>query len=212
MTRFRDRWRVSRPPALVEREPERISGAPMPQDQDNAQDAAKQTDAGSAAVMEALSVRLRGPLQRYFRNRRVPPDEIEDLLQEMFLRLSSRVGIESLERLDAYVFATASNLLRDRHRRLKSHAADAHEPFDESLHGALRPSLEPDRIVLGGQLVSELVAALYELPERVRTVFALYHFEDLSHAEIGERLGIAVSTVEKNMARANAHLLNRLGR
>jgi RNA polymerase sigma factor (sigma-70 family) len=46
----------------------------------------------------------------------------------------------------------------------------------------------------------------------VRTVFSLYHFEELSHAEIGEQLGIAVSTVEKNMTRANAHLLTRLGR
>ena len=179
---------------------------------DNSQGATQTTDTGSAATMEALSVRLRGPLKRYFQKRRVPPDEIEDLLQDVFLRLSGRAGVESLERLDAYVFATASNLLRDRHRRLKSHAADAHEPFDESVHGGLRASLEPDRLVLGGQLVTELVAALYELPERVRTVFALYHFEDLSHAQIGERLGIAVSTVEKNMARANAHLLSRLSR
>jgi RNA polymerase sigma-70 factor (ECF subfamily) len=167
---------------------------------------------GTAAVMEALSIRLRTPLKRYFHNRRVPPDEIEDLLQEVFLRLSARAGVEAIERLDAYVFATASNLLRDRRRQLKSHAASAHEPYDESVHGSARPTSEPDRLLLGTQLVTELVAALYELPERVRTVFSLYHFEDLSHAEIGEQLGIAISTVEKNMARANAHLLTRLGR
>lgn len=166
----------------------------------------------SAASVEALSVRLRGPLKRYFLNRHVPAHEIEDLLQEVFMRLSARAGIEKLERVDAYVFAAASNLLRDRRRQMQSHASSAHEPYDESIHGSMRASLEPDRILLGSQLLSELVAALYELPERTRAVFSLYHFEDLSHAEIGDRLGIAVSTVEKNMARANAHLLKRLGR
>jgi len=164
----------------------------------------------SASVMEALSLRLRAPLRRYFHNRRVPPDEIEDLLQEVFLRLSARAGVEGIERIDAYVFATASNLLRDRRRHSKSHAADAHESYDDAIHGSQRATLEPERIVLGAQLVTELMAALYELPERTRAVFSLYHFEDLSHAEIGERLGIAISTVEKNMARANAHLLTRL--
>jgi len=43
-------------------------------------------------------------------------------------------------------------------------------------------------------------------------VFSLYHFEELSHKEIARRLGIALSTVEKNIARANAHLLKRLDR
>jgi RNA polymerase sigma-70 factor (ECF subfamily) len=174
-------------------------------------------DAGSpdretASVMEALSLRLRAPLKRYFQNRHVPPHEIDDLLQEVFLRLSGRAGVETVERLDAYVFATASNLLRDRRRYMKSHATGAHEPYDESVHGSASPASQPDRILLGTQLMQGLVAALYELPERTRVVFSLYHFEDLSHAEISERLGIAISTVEKNMARANAHLLTRLGR
>jgi RNA polymerase sigma-70 factor (ECF subfamily) len=117
-----------------------------------------------------------------------------------------------MERLDGYVFTVASNLLRDRHRHMKSHASSAHESYDEGVHGSVRPALEPDRILQGAQLVSEVIAALYELPERTRAVFSLYHFEDLSHAEISEQLGIAISTVEKNMARANAHLLKRLER
>ena len=170
------------------------------------------SDQACGSVMEALSLRLRAPLKRYFQNHHIPPDEVEDLLQEVFLKLSARAGLETVERLDAYVFAAASNLLRDRRRHQKSHVAAAHEPYDEIIHGSAQPALEPDRILLGTQRIAELVAALYELPERVREVFSLYHFEDMSHAQISERLGIAISTIEKNMARANAHLLNRLGR
>jgi RNA polymerase sigma factor (sigma-70 family) len=50
------------------------------------------------------------------------------------------------------------------------------------------------------------------LPERTRAVWVLYHFEDLPHAEIARRLGIAVSTIEKHMGRASTHLLKRLDR
>jgi RNA polymerase sigma factor (sigma-70 family) len=167
-------------------------------------------DPETSTVMKTLSLRLRAPLRRYFTNRHIPPHEVDDLVQEVFLKLSARGGVDHVERIEPYVFATASNLLRDRRRHLTSHAAESHVPYDETAHGYSRATLEPDRILLGTQRVTQLVQALYELPERMRVVFSLYHFEELSHKEIARRLGIALSTVEKNIARANAHLLKRL--
>lgn len=168
-------------------------------------------DPGKSSVIKTLSLRLRAPLRRYFMNRHVPLHEVDDLVQEVFLKLSARGGVDHVERIEPYVFATASNLLRDRRRHMTSHAAESHVPYDEAVHGSQRGTLEPDRILLGTQQVTRLVAALYELPERMRAVFSLYHFEELTHAEIARRLGIALSTVEKNLGRANAHLLKRLG-
>jgi RNA polymerase sigma-70 factor (ECF subfamily) len=55
-----------------------------------------------------------------------------------------------------------------------------------------------------------LVAAAHELPERTLEVFTLYHLHGLSHAQIAGRLGMAISTIEKHMARANVHLLARV--
>lgn len=177
-------------------------------------DCSENTPAGldreTSTAMKTLSLRLRAPLRRYFLNRHIAPHEVDDLVQEVFLKLSARGGMDHVERIEPYVFATASNLLRDRRRSLTSHAAESHVPYDESVHGLTRATLEPDRILLGTQQVTQLVAALYELPERMRVVFSLYHFEELSHKEIARRLGIALSTVEKNIARANAYLLKRL--
>jgi RNA polymerase sigma factor (sigma-70 family) len=168
-------------------------------------------DEDKSSVMKTLSLRLRAPLRRYFMNRHIPPHEVDDLVQEVFLKLAARGGVDHVERIEPYVFATASNLLRDRRRHMTSHAAESHVPYDESVHGSTRSPLEPDRILLGTQLITRMVEALYELPERTRAVFSLYHFEELTHADIAKRLGIALSTVEKNIARANAHLLKRLG-
>ncbi|MBB6227233.1 DNA-directed RNA polymerase specialized sigma24 family protein [Polymorphobacter multimanifer] len=47
-------------------------------------------------------------------------------------------------------------------------------------------------------------------PEAVRIVFSHYHFDGVAQVEISRRMGLSLSTVEKHMAKANAHLLHRL--
>lgn len=167
---------------------------------------------GHARALESLSARLRAPLKRYFEKHGVPRDEIDDLVQDVFVRLASHAGLDSTERLDAYVFKSASNLLHDRYRRRKVRAAGLHDEYDEEVHGAQIATFDPHRLVGATQSIEQLVAALQELPERTRAAFVLYHLECLSHQEIGRRLGMAVSTIEKHMARANAHLLKRMDR
>jgi RNA polymerase sigma factor (sigma-70 family) len=164
-----------------------------------------------AATLDALSQRLRRPLRRFFEKRLGSQHaEIEDLVQEVFVRLAASREIRPGDRLDGYVFRTAVNLLHDYRRRRIRRDANAHEPFDEALHGGASDGVTPERKVLGAEAIERLVAALYGLPERTRNVWVLYHFEDMRHAEIASRLGMAQSTVEKHMSRANAHLLRRI--
>jgi RNA polymerase sigma factor (sigma-70 family) len=159
-------------------------------------------------TIEALSQRLRGPLRRFFEKRLGSRNEdIEDLVQEVFLRLAASQEIRLGERLEGYVFRTAMNLLLDYRRRLAHRAAQSHEPYDEVLHGSTPGGVTPEREFLGQEAIERLVAALRGLPERTRSVWVLYHIEDLPHAEIARQLGMAQSTVEKHMSRANAHLL-----
>ena len=173
-------------------------------------DASAKASAPSAPVVASLSARFRTPLRRFFTKRRIPKDDVDDLVQDVFVRMASRPEVESMERLEAYLFTTAANLLRDRHRRLTFQGISAHEPYDESLHGDAVETFGPERSLLATQIVAQLVEALFELPERTRAIFTLYHIEDLPHQEISRRLGIAVSTIEKHMGRANAHLIKRM--
>lgn len=168
--------------------------------------------AGERAVIETLSRRFRVPLLRFFEKRIGRHAEVEDLVQEVFVRLADGGRIESIERLEAYLFTTAANLLRDRQRRLSARASEAHESYDEEMHGSARETYSPERALLGAQAIQQLVAALYELPERTRTVWILYHLQDLPHAQIAHQLRIAVSTIEKHLGRASAHLLKRVDR
>ena len=177
---------------------------------DDEQDQILRDSAGMAEVIQSLSIRFRTPLRRFFEKRAIPPSEADDLVQDVFLRLARRPSFESTDRLEAYLFKSAANLLTDRHRRRTSQAAELHEVYEEERHGIDQAAFGPDRVLLSAQSVEQLVAALYELPERTRSVFVLYHIEDLSHREIAQRLGIAISTIEKHMGRANAFLVKKL--
>jgi len=161
-----------------------------------------------------LSRRYRLPLLRFFEKRIADacPAEIDDLTQEVFLRLVGSPGLDSVERMEAYLFTAAANLLCDRHRRRMARATGAHESLDEAVHGGSVELPGPERVALDRQCIDHLAAALRELPERTRAVFVFYHLENLPHAEIAVRLGIAVRTVEKHVFRANAHLLRRIDR
>jgi RNA polymerase sigma-70 factor (ECF subfamily) len=56
--------------------------------------------------------------------------------------------------------------------------------------------------VMARQEYEQLEQAIAQLPEGCRTVLLLRKVEQLSHREISAELGIAISTVEKQHARA----------
>ncbi len=159
----------------------------------------------ASATLDAWAQQYRGPLLKYFwkHSRRARTVDVEDMVQDVFLRLANRADIETIEQPERYLFTTANSVLKDRHRRGVTRAADAHVPITDTVEAGF----SPERIALGQESVALLIRALLELPERTRTAFVLYHFDEFSHAQIGCQLGMAVSTVEKHMARANRHLM-----
>ena len=162
------------------------------------------------AAVAALSRELRPALMRYFERRGVPSIDAEDAAQEVFARLSRREGVAAIERLDAYLFETAANVAIDYHRRGVARLRGAHEVYDESAHAPT--DFSPEQLYAGREELGCLLVGLRELPERTRNVFLLARLENMKQAEIARRLGVSVSGVEKHLARAIAHLSQRLGR
>jgi RNA polymerase sigma-70 factor (ECF subfamily) len=164
------------------------------------------TEAGSPLAREA------GPLRRslagFFRRRVNDPDEVEDLVQEVFARVVARDSTEPIAHLGSYIFQTAASVFADRNRRRLSRRADAHVAFDPDQHGGT--DFDAVRVLAGREALSAATAALLSLPERSRTVFVLHRLEGRGYREIGEQLGISVSAVEKHMVRAAHHLSVRL--
>jgi RNA polymerase sigma factor (sigma-70 family) len=169
-----------------------------------------QSRAGQAdrRTIADLSVRYGQAVRRFFSRRLRDGADVEDLTQEVFARLLKRAELGEIANIEGYLFHTAANLLRERARKAARRPGD-----DPGLDPDLAESVEdfsPERILLGREAYARMVEALQELPERTRTIFVLNRFEELSAAEIARRLGVSVSTVEKDMMRAIAHLKARL--
>jgi RNA polymerase sigma factor (sigma-70 family) len=160
------------------------------------------------ALLAEWHARYRTALMRFFARRTRADVDREDLTQEVFTRLARQADLRNVERVEAYLFQTAASVLNDFLRRRRVREGQAHVPFTDEIPDA---DLSPERVLLGKRAVEDLARCLGELPKRTQTIFVLYHFEDVPHREIARRLGVSVSTVEKEMSRANLHLLKRLG-
>ena len=163
------------------------------------------------AAIERLSRAFRTVLLRYFDKRGVRAMDLEDVVQEVFARLTRREGFAEVGGLQEYLFETASNVAADYHKHWRrGRRAGQHDEYDDELHAI--EDFSPERIHAGREELRTLFTALLELPERNRNIFVLFRFEKMQKPEIARRLGISLSAVEKNLVRATDQLCNRLGR
>jgi RNA polymerase sigma-70 factor (ECF subfamily) len=160
-------------------------------------------------LLAELARRYGAPLRQFFHRRTRQPADVEDLVQETFLRLARQTGISNLEGIEGYLFQTAKSVMRDKARRTAVRVA-ANEteqlifPSDDEV-------ASPESVLLGREALDLAIQALHELPERTRTVFILHRFEQLQYKEIARRLGVSLSTVEKDIMKALVHIGARLG-
>ena len=163
-----------------------------------------------ARRLEELSQKYRPALSRYFGKRAFQQADVEDLVQEVLVRLAVRGDGSNIEKPEAYLMRTATNVWRDFLRKKRTHAQDFHDEFLEERH----PDAEigPENVLAGEETVSVIIEALNELPSRTRQVFVLCRIEGLRHKRIANRLGISVSAIEKHMIKAIAHLAKHLGK
>ena len=158
--------------------------------------------------LDALAREYRPALTRFFRKRATPAADVDDLVQEVLLRLAVRGDADAIDRPEAYLMRSASNVWRDHLRKLRTHAQGAHEEYSEERHAV--PDHGPVDALQATQSIETLVAILHELPARTLQVFVLCRVEGMRQKSVARRLGVSVSAVEKHMIKAIAHLALRL--
>lgn len=146
-------------------------------------------------IWEALSEKLRA----FLRHRVSDAQVAEDLLQETFLRLHKKLDdIDDEQRLTAWVFQIARNLVID-HYRFKARKVtttleeDIETPTDE------------------GENLNELVegwltAMIAQLPNTYRDAVELYELKGMPQQQIADTLGISLSGVKSRVQRGRDKL------
>ncbi len=123
--------------------------------------------------------------------------EAEDIVQNVFLQLHRKGGLEAIDHPPAYlrraVVTRTLNAIRDRKR--------VDLPGDEALWSAAEQTVEREPTHLA-DLSEKLHRAIALLPDRARLILQLSKFEGLSHKQIAESLEISPKTVENQLARS----------
>lgn len=162
--------------------------------------------AGRGEELRAWMVQY-GPGVRRFLLKRVPPAEVDDLVQEVFLSLQARSAASAIENVEGYLFRTAVSVLA-RQRRRKTWRW-GHQELLESVDDHL-DEISPERILISREAVDRLVLALKSLPRRRAEAFALSRFQQLSNQEVARRMGISVKSVEELLRNAMNQLMDAL--
>jgi RNA polymerase sigma factor (sigma-70 family) len=141
----------------------------------------------------------RAALQKYLRRFTAGAEDVEDLVQEAYVRVCAMPDGQAVDSPRALLFRIARNLAVDRARQKTAHATDAvadFEPLNVSSEEA-----EPDEQVDLHRRFESFCAAVDSLPPLCRRVFVLRKVYQLSHAEIAQVLGLSHSTIEKHVAK-----------
>lgn len=147
---------------------------------------------------EASKPALRRYLGRFFAR----SQDVDDLLQEVFVRAYAMEARRPILMPRAYLFRVAKHVALNELARRKNSATDSVEDFEQPdvIGSETQPGVE--QLVDGRRRLALFANAVAALPSQCRKVLVMKKIEGLSQREIAERLGIAESTVEKHLAKA----------
>ncbi len=159
-------------------------------------------------VLTQLLEEMRHDLCRFMLARQCDPSELDDLLQDLYVKLSI-IYTGPVNNPRAYLYQMANNLLHDHRRgRRRQQARDDHWARNQ-----VGPDLEKDagpspeeRAIARDELnrVNEVIALL---PERTAQILKMYRLDGVSQKAIANSLGLSLSAVEKHLQRAYRKLL-----
>jgi len=160
----------------------------------------------------AVLLRKRPDLIRYFTKRTGSPAAAEDIVQEIYLKITSAPLPDHIQSPEAYLYRTGSNLMLDRlkaDRRRLERDRDWERARRAGARADRDAAAAPDDLLAAQQHLEQLRALLDELPPAVARAFRLHRLEGLTQGEVADRMGLSRSSVEKYIMTAVRHLLEK---
>lgn len=175
------------------------------------EDLMEQFQTGVVEAYDLLVGRYKDPLSNYLYRFLGDMKEVEDLLQETFLRVyRNRHSYRRIAKFSTWLYTIAGNLARSEYRkrkRRKVFSLQAVNRDDEEYEVEIPDeTFSPDRhteSVFQGRYIHE---ALKRIPSEFREVVVLRDIQQLAYEEIADITGLPMGTVKSRINRGRTKL------
>ncbi len=167
--------------------------------------------AGTVQAFDILVERYSEKLFHYLYHFVKDDKQVEDLLQDTFLRVHrNRHSYHPIAKFSTWLYTIAGNLARSEYRRRRRHRTYSFHSLsrdgEEYEMEIPAETLAPDRHAERGIHDEAIQQALAQLPEDFREAVVLRDVQQLSYEEIAEITGLPLGTVKSRINRGRTKL------
>ena len=137
-------------------------------------------------------------VRRWLR-RMLDPQDLEDVVQETYCRLSGLESVAHIHNGRAYLFTTARNVVLERMRRARIVSIETVTEIDALDIVLDEPS--PERIAAGRRELARVRRLIEGLPERCSRVNEQRKIDGLSQREVARAMGLPEHIVENDVVK-----------
>ncbi len=170
----------------------------------------RQISEGDVRAFTSLVTKYLFPVTRFAYNMVRSEDAAEDIAQNVFIQLwERRAGLGEIRSIKAYLFRIVKNIALNERKAFSVRKRHQAQVYADPRQGIVPGQWDREESLL--LTTTTVQEAIHELPERRQLVLRLRLEDELSHAEIGEILGISPQAAQVLAGRALAELRKKLG-
>ncbi len=133
------------------------------------------------------------------------PDDAEDILQEVFIKLSANLGsLKDHEKLQSWIFTITRNAINDYYRKQKN---NSQTPFSETLSEILPEEVDNDNTKGLDKCLSRFI---HKLPDEYRDIIIDSEIKGIKQKDLAQKYNLAYSSVRSRVQRGRARLKEML--
>lgn len=147
-------------------------------------------------------------VRAWLRRRVRSAEAVDDIVQEVYCRISALEDVARIANGRAYFFRVARNIVIDQLRRSRIVHMDSLAEMDALAVVDDDPS--PERIAAGRCDLARVKALIEELPDRCREIFELRRINGIAQKIVADRLGVSENVVEQQSIRGMKLIMKAL--
>ena len=153
-------------------------------------------DISETKFVESIWEQFNKPLKSFIRRRVKSDQDEEDILQNTYYKIYKNINkLKNTDKVNAWIFRIARNSIVDFYRTQKYESNTTELP--EEIISETR-----DEVTANKEIAFCLKFMIQYLPEKYKQAIILKEIQNLTHKELGERLGLSVSGAKSRVQRA----------